>query len=157
MGTRLGNDDQAKTVQINKAPKQINFHQSAFKFNFKIKNEEVVEPEYCPKSTSWKPSIGKSLHRIFKKAFNAIGSYKMFVPSAKITVIDYNIKQNFNVIAEPNPASLNYLYDTDSDDTEAEYFQNDDGTQIYHGLANIPLDDQPVEEIMLEMPMFVAV
>merc|ERR1712129_578525 len=48
-----------------KAPKQ--YYQSAFKFNIQVKNDEVIEPEYCPKSTSWKPSIGKSLNRIFKK------------------------------------------------------------------------------------------
>ena len=130
--TRLGD---SKTVQINKGPKQISFaskannmhyHQSSFKFNVRVKNEEVIEPEYCPKATSWKPSIGKSLHRMFKKAFNAIGSYKLFVPSAKVTVIDYNIKQNFDYISEPNRASQGYLYDTESDDTEEDDFKNDD-------------------------------
>merc|ERR1712037_240227 len=99
-------------------------------------------------SISWKPSIGKSLNRVFKKAFNAIGSYKLFIPSMRTTVIDYDIKQNFEFVIEQHQASMRYLYDTDSDDDMQAGYQNN---------ADIALMDQEVAEVMLECPVFVVV
>lgn len=136
---------QSQTLQIYKPSKKINFksrnqnenehfmfNKSSFKFdinvgmknNYKLKqNQEndMIEPEYCPKGTSWKPSINQSLQRLFKKAFKVIGEYKLFIPSNKTTKIDYEIQENFDLIPEPQ-ISIDYLYESDSDDT---YDNND--------------------------------
>ena len=136
---------QSQTMQIYKPSKKINFksrnlHQiqnqnenimfnkSGFKFNINVghklkQNQEndMIEPEYCPKGTSWKPSINKSLQKLIQKAFNVIGEYKLFIPSGKTTEIDYEIQENFDLIQEPI-MSNDYLYESDSDDS---YNDND--------------------------------
>lgn len=140
-------EQQSKTVQIYKPSKQIQFaskennldfnkynpSKSSFRFNIGIKNKSQInhdlenkeEIEYCPKGTSWKPSINKSFKRIFEKAFNIIGQYKLFIPSDKTIEIDYEIQENFDIIHEFR-LSNDYLYDTESD-TDCD---NDDNIMI---------------------------
>ena len=142
--------EQSKTAQIFKPSKNIHFKsrnqnenenimsnkwsnnqisKSSFKFNIGMKNKskqnqaDMNEPEYCPKGTSWKPSINKSLQKLFKKAFKIIGEYKLFIPSNKTTKIEYEIQENFETIHEPK-LSNNSLYETDSDFTDNDYNHN---------------------------------
>eukprot|EP01083_Nonionella_stella_P168619 569802_1 len=123
--------DHSQTLQINKpskkimfATKQTNLNESAFTFNIGIKQkqkfEHIEDTEHCPTSASWSPSIKKTFGRIFRKAFARIGGYKLFIPSNKITSIDYAIEEDFDEVVEPKLV-LN-LYDTDSDDSVDPYF-----------------------------------
>merc|ERR1711997_185716 len=111
-----------------------------------LRMEVIEEPEHCAPSSSWRPTVNRSLHRIVRRAFKAIASFKVFVPSVATKHIEYEIHHTFQCI-RPVDDTL-FLYDTDSDDSS-------DDEQRYRGQnCHIPLMDFEVEAVRLECPRF---
>merc|ERR1719445_2985060 len=81
-----------------------------------LRTEVIEEPEHCAPSTSWRPTVNRSLHRIVRKAFKAIASYKLFVPSVTTTDIDYEIHDKFDRVRTADDGL--FLYDTESEQSE---------------------------------------